>query len=826
MIPVGRGLRAQSGQILIEAMVAMTIFALVAAALVQLLGSSTSIETLAKQKTLAEQGVANQIETIRALPYGNIGTTTGNPVGTIVSPVAFSGINGENLGVLAHMTTRVTNANANVPGNPNTTADMKRVVVTITRDSATCPSPYTAAPPLCTILAQAITNIAPRQLASRTTAAVTATVEDVGNNTDPVPGIEVDLTPPSGPTLSDTTDAAGGVQFYGLAPSDPQNYTLGIPPAALPPFYIQFPTPIQFPLVATQLWPQVIQIYQPVTLNVNPINVDGTPWSGTATITITSGSGGAPLEATPYTHTFTGDGTPFTVTTFMNSDGVEQPLLPNIDYFVTFHSTGFVDQSTDAVVPQAYPATQASDLSQTFTFVMTPIVPEPTTLTTSLSATTVPAGGSVSDGSTLTGTNAASATGTVTYTVYSDAACTTVATAGTPQTITTPGTMPNSQPVVFPTVGTYYFVASYSGDVSNNPTASNCGDEVVTVGASAPTISTTLSGAGQLGQNITVPIGTAVTDQITLTGSNGAAIGTVTYATYSDAACTTQIATSTKTITTPGVIPASDPFTAAALGTYYWKGSYSGDGNNAAVTGACNEVETVGKTSPTITTNLTGDGQSGANISVRFGSPAVTDQITLVGSTGTATGTVTYKVFTNATCTTQFGATQNKTIVTPGVIPPSTAVNLTGAVGTIYYWTASYSGDANNNAVAATTCGSEKATIVKWSPTISTNLTGGSQSGANITVPSGTAVTDTITLTSSNGAATGTVTYKIYTNNTCTTQTGSTITKTITTPGVIPNSGAVTQVTRRTYYWVAAYSGDANNNAVTAACGSETEVVN
>ena len=81
---------------------------------------------------------------------------------------------------------------------------------------------------------------------------------------------------------------------------------------------------------------------------------------------------------------------------------------------------------------------------------------QPTTVTTSLSgggdsgaSISVPGGTAVTDTATLAGTNASTATGTVTYNVYSDAACTTLAPGGggSAETITTPGTLPPSEAV-------------------------------------------------------------------------------------------------------------------------------------------------------------------------------------------------------------------------------------------------------------------------------------------------------------------------------------------------------------------------------------------
>ena len=54
----------------------------------------------------------------------------------------------------------------------------------------------------------------------------------------------------------------------------------------------------------------------------------------------------------------------------------------------------------------------------------------------------VPAGTAVTDTATLSGTNASTATGTVTYDVYSDSACTAAVSAGAAEAITTAGTLP------------------------------------------------------------------------------------------------------------------------------------------------------------------------------------------------------------------------------------------------------------------------------------------------------------------------------------------------------------------------------------------------
>jgi hypothetical protein len=93
----------------------------------------------------------------------------------------------------------------------------------------------------------------------------------------------------------------------------------------------------------------------------------------------------------------------------------------------------------------------------------------------------VPENTAVSDTATLSGTNASTATGTVTYSVYSDSGCTMPVSLGTAENITTPGTLPASSPVALGAPGTYYWQASYSGDSANDVSMSTCGSEVETI---------------------------------------------------------------------------------------------------------------------------------------------------------------------------------------------------------------------------------------------------------------------------------------------------------------------------------------------------------
>jgi hypothetical protein len=214
-------------------------------------------------------------------------------------------------------------------------------------------------------------------------------------------------------------------------------------------------------------------------------------------------------------------------------------------------------------------------------------------------------------------------------------------------------------------------------------------------------VATTLSGNGQSGPSITVPAGTAVTDTATLTGDNvSQAGGTVTYAAYTDTACTQgAVPAGTKPVT-DGVAQPSDPLTLAP-GTWYWQASYSGDALNNPVTGGCDEVLTVTavKVSPTLTTTPSPSVPVGGTVS---------DTATLTGGNH-PTGTVTFSLF---------GADDPDCLATPLVSsvatvgPDATATSdgvRVNAAGT-YHWSASYSGDDANNP-ASSSCDSESVEV-------------------------------------------------------------------------------------------------------------------
>ena len=423
----------------------------------------------------------------------------------------------------------------------------------------------------------------------------------------------------------------------------------------------------------------------------------------------------------------------------------------------------------------------------------------------------VSAGNPISDSATLSG--GFNPTGSITFRAYGpdDATCAGAAVfTSAPFAVNGNGTYGAASftPAV---AGVYRWIASYSGDANNNAVTGVCNDtgENDTVNKVQPTIST--SG------DETVIIGGDIHDSALLEGGVSPT-GSITFNLYGpdDATCSGAVAfTTTVTVNGNGTYgPVT--FTPTAVGTYRWVASYSGDGNNLAATGACNdagETDTVVKTNPTIATVLHGGGQSGTSITVTLGT-AVNDSSTLSAATADAGGTVHYQVFSDSDCQT-FVFDAGTKAVTNGVPGDSDAftINLSGT----YYWQADYSGDAKNSA-ASSACNLEVVTVAANIPTISTS--------AEETVNIGGAIHDSATLAGGFNP-TGSITFKVWGNETCAGDALATFEVPVDGNG---SYGPVsfTPAAAGVFHWIASYSGDDNNAPVSGGCGDlgENDTVN
>jgi uncharacterized repeat protein (TIGR01451 family) len=180
--------------------------------------------------------------------------------------------------------------------------------------------------------------------------------------------------------------------------------------------------------------------------------------------------------------------------------------------------------------------------------------------------------------------------GSITFTLYSAKGCSgSVLDTEAVDNVTADGNYTTPTGVKITAAGTYYWVASFSGDSQNNPVSSGCNDEPVSVGPNppgpnTPSIATSLSESTGL-------TGDSVTDSASLSGESGNAGGTVTYSVYSDSNCHTKIADGGTVTVTGGSVPNSKPVQFNQAGTYYWQASYSGDANNAAAISNCSDEQ-------------------------------------------------------------------------------------------------------------------------------------------------------------------------------------------------------------------------------------------
>ena len=183
--------------------------------------------------------------------------------------------------------------------------------------------------------------------------------------------------------------------------------------------------------------------------------------------------------------------------------------------------------------------------------------------------------------------------------------------------------------------------------------------------------------------------------------------------------------------------PSAPPsFTPTATGTYRWSASYSGDPNNAPVTGACNaanETAVVNRAAPGLTTTASPDVALGGTLS---------DTATVSGRVNPQPGaTVDLRASTapgDADCTGTPVFT--RTVPYPVAGGPVSSGVLHPDLAGIHRWIATYSGDDNNDPVTgACNDPDESTTVAKATTGIATTAS------ADITLGSGT-LSDTATV--------------------------------------------------------------------------------
>jgi hypothetical protein len=418
-------------------------------------------------------------------------------------------------------------------------------------------------------------------------------------------------------------------------------------------------------------------------------------------------------------------------------------------------------------------------------------------------------GSTFKDKATIEGLFGAHPGGSVSWKLYGNGKCegSPVASDG-PVTVTGNGdyaTPSGASPVP---AGTYYWVASYSGDSNNKSVSSGCADEPVTVGPATPAIATTQQPASGT-------VGATFKDEATISGLFGAEPeGSVSWKLYSNGKCEGEPVASDGPVTVTGNGKYTTPTgaTPTPAGTYYWVATYSGDANNKSVSSGCaDEPISVGQATPAIvTTQQPAAGTIGSTFK---------DEATISGLSGAHPGgSVSWKLFDNSKC-------EGAPVATDGPVTVSGNGEYTTPSGAVpaeagtYYWVAAYSGDPNNREMSSG-CADEPITVGPATPAITTTQQPASGTAGGV-------FKDSATITGLAGSKPGgTISWKLYTNSACE---GAPVVSdgpvnvsgngSYTTPNGATPSGA------GTYYWVATYSGDANNKAVSSGCAEEPVTV-
>jgi hypothetical protein len=298
------------------------------------------------------------------------------------------------------------------------------------------------------------------------------------------------------------------------------------------------------------------------TLSATSVNI-GDPVHDSATLTGATGDAGGTVTYSAYAGANTCSGTDLLNSTKTVTNGI----VPDSDAFTPTAAGTYSFQAVYSGDANNNGATSDCSTEQL-------LVKANPSITTTLSATSVDVGSTVQDSATLSGATS-DAGGIVTYTVYTNNTCTTGARDAGTVTVTN-GVVPDSNALAFNSTGTFYWQAFYSGDTNNNGATSTCTDETLVVNKLQPNAATA--------QNL-IP-----NDNFTLSGGFNPT-GSITFNLYdpSDATCAgTPALTQTVNVNGNGTYSTTNTtFIASTEGTWRWKSSYSGDGNNQSATSSC-----------------------------------------------------------------------------------------------------------------------------------------------------------------------------------------------------------------------------------------------
>ncbi|MGH7608512.1 MAG: hypothetical protein ACREOD_01005 [Candidatus Dormibacteria bacterium] len=378
----------------------------------------------------------------------------------------------------------------------------------------------------------------------------------------------------------------------------------------------------------------------------------------------------------------------------------------------------------------------------------------------------------------------------------------------------------------------YYWVAAFK-DSENSIFYSSCSSEEVTVVVpkSSTQISTSVQGLPITLQQSDVTNPNKIFDMITLSGATDLINNQVTVTLEAVSGSSSVHQTYTVTLTQSGAnwVGQTPDFVPEAAGQFCYAVSFAGDANNSPASSACGQegftvnqypasLVTYPVTPVTSAVGMVLDDTAVMNIYPNHQA---------MGGSGQY-GSVTFGLYTDSSCSNQVTAGGSALGATEDVLWVSSAsemeatVSLTVATplasGT-YYWLAAYSGNYDNTAYS--TCG-EPTTIAANIPSISTTP-------SSTSVTSGTSVYDAAQVTGLVApASTDSVDFQLVSDCTASPSYSKdlgSVMLTISGGTGSASSPSMSAPAAGTYYWLAIFSGDANNASVSESCGTEKVVV-
>jgi hypothetical protein len=436
--------------------------------------------------------------------------------------------------------------------------------------------------------------------------------------------------------------------------------------------------------------------------------------------------------------------------------------------------------------------------------------PPAPTLTTE-AGPTINLGGATFDKATVSG--GVSPGGSIVFTAYGpgDTTCT-----GRPAFVSGPSTVyGNGLPAVSsffsPTeVGTYRWIAEYSGDANNGPVLSACNEPGQSVLVkSLPTMTAQASGS--------VPLGNQISDTVTLSGG-ASPTGQIRFTAYlSRGSVCDSLPVWSQPVAVNGAGRYTSTFRPQNGGVYQWVAEYSGDEANGGIQARCGEagqkVNVVA--TPAMSARASGPVAVGAT---------VTDSATLLGG-AEPTGTLTFSAYGPDDPTCSSPAVFSKTVTVNGATSNYTSPEFRPARTGTYRWIAEYSGDEVNEPVTGT-CNAEQQSVAvgKATPALAAE--------AGFRVELGKPTEDVATLSglqmTTDGSMSGTLTFNLYSGgetSVCA-STAPVYTKSVpVTANGQYRSGGFVPPALGFYRWAVEYSGDANDESVLGGCEAASQAV-